>query len=423
MLVAWALAVLLAGAIPGEAAGDYSRYDFNYHYNDGSGDYYTGYVYAPTAFTGANNTGPIQVGTHLTTEPEGLGSKALNGYYEITGITGGFDASYDKKSYITSYYDADFYHGSEGVNSDGSAVASAVYVANRAAAHESGYVVNSAAQIGNIPVEYLAGTLDATNVSGTIAYEITYAYDIGFFAEFSPYQEADGPTLKLDIDIQLVGDDPGDALKNTWMTGIEGAWNDKYEIQYGSNRYPVEVNVDWVAINPDITVTVHDAVGRDDELNWYTTLEGWGNSYQGVAAAHEFGHMMGLYDEYPEGAVNPVTKYTTTNALMADFGPVRLRYYDLFLTWMRDKTGIATLSLVAAAPAPAAPESACSYAGSFSVTSSEVRSEALSPYPAAPAPGMPLPRYRTNGAVSHNQAIWSSYWSETARLLEEENYW
>ena len=141
--IIWSV-VLATWAIPaGANIGNYSRYDFIYHYNDGSGDYYTGYVFAPTSF---QTSGPLlAVGTYLYDQPQEMwasGYQSLNGAdYYITGITDGYDSSYDKKSYITSYYDADL-QASLQVNTDGSSTASYVYVSDRTAAWESGYAIS-----------------------------------------------------------------------------------------------------------------------------------------------------------------------------------------------------------------------------------------------------------------------------------------
>lgn len=65
------------------------------------------------------------------------------GYYYITAITDdGYPFSYDKKSYITSYYDANTAKASLGVNSDGPASAGTVYLADRGTAWESGYAIS-----------------------------------------------------------------------------------------------------------------------------------------------------------------------------------------------------------------------------------------------------------------------------------------
>ncbi len=389
-------------------AGDYSKFDFTYRYNDGSGDYYTGYVYAPTAF---ETYGAIVVGTKLEYEPEGLGSKALSGYYEITAITDGFDSSYDKKEYITSYYDGNIYKASEGVNTDASTTAGVVYVADRSGTDESGYVVTQSQINTSTPYETKTGHVTSDN---NFAWD--YSYDIGFFADFTPYKSADRPKLEVDIDIQLTGDDPGTTIKNTWETGIEGTWNNKYQIQYGSEKYSIEFNVDWVTASADQIVTVHNATDtspyQTNMTNWYTDQPGgWPNSYAGTVMAHEFGHMLGLYDEYSGGATDPATHFTTTNALMADLGPVQQRYYNNFLSWLKTKSGKDSLSLVTySASAPASPEGGDPYATAYS----DPRDDALTPYIEAAAPAT------VGSSAFGSQAVWTAYWSQTPNLMEED---
>jgi hypothetical protein len=125
--------------------GDYSRYDFQYYYNNGSGDYYTGYVFAPTSFKTF-----LTVGTSLYDQPQPLwasGYVSLNGgYYYITGITDGFSSSYDKESYITSYYDADTAGASLGVNYVTDGYSSASYVADRTLVWEYCYAISGSNQ-------------------------------------------------------------------------------------------------------------------------------------------------------------------------------------------------------------------------------------------------------------------------------------
>jgi hypothetical protein len=116
--------------------GAYSRYDFYYWYSDGSGDCYAGYVYAPTGW--------LTAGTYLYHQPLPMGGAALGGCYYITSATAGYTSAYDKQSYITTYYD---YHNSAwtacGVNSDGTATAGSIYVADRSQANETGYAIYS----------------------------------------------------------------------------------------------------------------------------------------------------------------------------------------------------------------------------------------------------------------------------------------
>jgi len=361
-------ACLIIWALPARGDG-YSCYYFNYHYNTGS-DYYSGYVYAPTDFQGW-----LTVGAKLANEPQPLGGGAMNGYYEITSIVDGLDAAYDKKEYITSYYEGDAYHGALYVNSDGSATAGSIYVSNRTAADEHGYVLSPYA-MASIPYENITGYVSADHNYGW-----NYSYDIGYgFADFTPNAQTDGPQVQVRVDIQLTGADPG-SLKDTWQTGVHDIWSDKYAIQNGSDYYPITCSINWVTSGADQTVNVVNASGRDDMSTWYTTLDGWGNSYQDEAAAHEYGHMLGLYDEYSEGATDPSTHLVTSNTLMADLGPVQQYYYNFVWNWLIGKNPGASLSLAADPGSPEIPLPANPYqdvAGTATLSASAPRSPAVS---------------------------------------------
>ena len=70
---------------------------------------------------------------------------SLNGgYYSITSIAGGYDASYDKQSYITHYYDAGLAQDLD-VNASAAALPSYlgghIHVPDRTANYESGYAL------------------------------------------------------------------------------------------------------------------------------------------------------------------------------------------------------------------------------------------------------------------------------------------
>jgi probable HAF family extracellular repeat protein len=142
-----------------EAYGNYSRYAYTFYYSPGgmdyysSGDYYTGFFYAPTSFqSGALK---LVVGKKLYDQPSELwasGSKSLNGgYYEITAITNGFDSSFDKQSYTTAYYDADMAGTSLGVNRYRTTTPGTVHVADRTAAWEIGFASSGSLYAGFDP--------------------------------------------------------------------------------------------------------------------------------------------------------------------------------------------------------------------------------------------------------------------------------
>ena len=252
----WSSSKLTINSITIHPDSDYSKYDFTYYYNDDSGDYYTGYVYAPTSFkitNDADNHGFIQVGTHLTNEPAELGGGALGGYYDITSITDGYGSSYDKKEYITSYYDADTNSGqtiTKFWDSSGSAVEQ-LSVLDRTKEAEQGYI-NDPAMVSDIDYEVNTGNKDADRWnSSTQAWEnssIFYKYHIGFVNNslFDTATEADyGAALKVYEYIYLTGVDPGTTLKNTWENTIEEVWNDQFNIKDGDFKYPIEFDVRW----------------------------------------------------------------------------------------------------------------------------------------------------------------------------------
>jgi hypothetical protein len=178
---------------------------------------------------------------------------------------------------------------------------------------------------------------------------------------------ADG-ILLIELDIQLIGDDPGDALRQQWHDGIEGIWSNAYDITDGTLRYPIEVSVDWVTANANYVVRVHNELGRTDMANWYMQ-SGWGPEYQDEIAAHEAGHMLGLYDEYAEpftdtngngrydagepftdtylplnnewdhGALDPNTWFITTGTIMSNLGsPMEWNYEDI-VDWLETRSG------------------------------------------------------------------------------------
>lgn len=153
-----------------------------------------------------------------------------------------------------------------------------------------------------------------------------YSYDIGYFSD----------TLMVDIDIQLTGFDPGDVLRNRWETGIESIWS--------TNRFttPILFNIDWVdtTAEADQVVIVTEGGGRWTMTDWYTDRTG--RSPHERVAAHEAGHMIGLFDEYAGGAIDPVTRLVNTNGLMHNTYKDTLDYYyDDFLSWLDNKNSAA----------------------------------------------------------------------------------
>lgn len=71
---------------------------------------------------------------------------------------------------------------------------------------------------------------------------------------------------------------------------------------------------------------------------WYSHT--WWEEAAGVpdtVRAHEFGHLIGMYDEYPEGACDPARMYVETDSVMGSGTGVEPRFYEEFRTWFESK--------------------------------------------------------------------------------------
>lgn len=118
--------------------------------------------------------------------------------------------------------------------------------------------------------------------------------------------------ITIGVDIGLKGHiDP--ALIQAWESGIESTWSNQYAVFDGATPYPILFDVrfltDQTQGNPDWIVTVNQSGDDWRTDNWYTSLPvGACNDAGGMgrAAAHEFGHYLGLYDEYPSHPRHPV---------------------------------------------------------------------------------------------------------------------
>ena len=128
---------------------------------------------------------------------------------------------------------------------------------------------------------------------------------------------ADRDTLFVNVPVHVIG--ASDALVARWVEGIDRAWN------RGNNGEPFRVCGRAVVfhaqftlrrtgehLNRDAHVVVVEAVKpgqRYISRVWhalgssptYSARTGyWGNDADGGTAAHEFGHLLGLLDEYVE---------------------------------------------------------------------------------------------------------------------------
>jgi hypothetical protein len=178
-------------------------------------------------------------------------------------------------------------------------------------------------------------------------------YDIGFSSATN--------TFNIDVRIRLDGDDPGTALMDIWEQGIESIWSNQYQIAHDDTYfYDVAYNVDFVATGMHHVVTVHNGTGNVvNMLNWETLNPGgWPQHKQDEFAAHEFGHMVGNYDEYPTGAVNPDGSFNNVYDSIMGTGltqTVHARHYQFISDWVSGIQPGETFSVVSMGSPPPAP--------------------------------------------------------------------
>jgi hypothetical protein len=124
----------------------------------------------------------------------------------------------------------------------------------------------------------------------------------------------------------------------TFKSDVETWWSNRFGIQTTTGTVPIDFTLTTTAYatgaayDQNVTVLAGDA--RANLTTWYADAPA-------VVHAHEFGHMIGAYDEYWSGAINAtslVTDYTSlmgvANQTVSGTG-LRTRYFDDVLTWFR----------------------------------------------------------------------------------------
>jgi hypothetical protein len=91
-------------------------------------------------------------------------------------------------------------------------------------------------------------------------------------------------------------------LRATWRQGVRNTWNDKWAVgRPGEAACPLEFDIVWVTTGEHHTVQVRpmfaSLVGT-----WLaqSNMTLWNTQDTGAVAAHEYGHMLGHPDEYPD---------------------------------------------------------------------------------------------------------------------------
>lgn len=178
----------------------------------------------------------------------------------------------------------------------------------------------------------------------------------------------DGNAFLIKVNVNLIGDPLAADVERAWEQGIEGFWGNQITLSDGAGIYPLLVDVNFATgnTNADFTLRVRNEYCRSfvDAISEWCTQPDVGTGQPRIdmideVAIHEFGHMLGLYDEYVGGGVDPTSNPTdlcrqTTifgvpvpglrtgaycNSMMADFGPMQDRYFDDIVSYFEGVSG------------------------------------------------------------------------------------
>jgi len=171
----------------------------------------------------------------------------------------------------------------------------------------------------------------------------SYGWQYGYSLDF------DGNRLLVQVAIHFVAA-PGvsrvqlEKVRSAWKKEIERVWSNQFVLATPDDIYPIVVEVlfNGRMLRHDVIV-LPGGGRRSDELTWHIM-----DIPQ--TAAHEFGHMLGLYDEYAGGARDPQNKVYDPGSIMTSMpvtGKSRVRHYEQFKTWFSEKTGRQDVTLQA----------------------------------------------------------------------------
>lgn len=121
--------------------------------------------------------------------------------------------------------------------------------------------------------------------------------------------------------------------KAAWLANIHQVWDDKFNLKHkgckssssGCCTWRIRVSVQWSDSAGDkaIYAVAAQEWERSNAKDWYLSEHRIG------VAAHECGHLLGAYDEYEGGAVDPATNIIVKNSVMgSDLATPFARHLD-----------------------------------------------------------------------------------------------
>jgi hypothetical protein len=161
--------------------------------------------------------------------------------------------------------------------------------------------------------------------------------------------------LRIRVRIKFSGETPTAAHKKIWRDGIANRWNGKFHIE-NDHRLALVFEPVFTEVQAHHTVKLHKPpIVRENSSNWYVGPTANSDPSKppdtttGDTAAHEFGHLVGLEDEYRLTAAefkrlvgrdptpadrDPDIGYTVPRLMSAGQGDVEERHLKPFIDWL-----------------------------------------------------------------------------------------
>jgi hypothetical protein len=187
------------------------------------------------------------------------------------------------------------------------------------------------------------------------AHDPTQGYKLEDFDVQSKYEiDYSRTELRVKVRIRFTGERATPAHIAVWQNGIAAKWNGAFHVENG-RRIPIVFEPVWNASSAHHDIELHKPpVVREDAANWYagpavnTAPGATQDTTDANTAAHEFGHLIGLADEYnltaadyqritstpPPAGPAPASGYTTTSVMGTITGPVEGRHMRPFVDWL-----------------------------------------------------------------------------------------
>jgi hypothetical protein len=159
--------------------------------------------------------------------------------------------------------------------------------------------------------------------------------------------------LRIKVRIKFTGETPDARHLKIWSDGIAAKWNGQFHLENGRRLAIVFVPI-FNSDKPHHKIKLHKPpIVREDAANWYCgpAANAGVDTTDGNTAAHEFGHLFGLADEYnlraadftrltgqavPAGPA-PAKGYTSTTVMGAVAGPAVAKHFERFVAWLNQK--------------------------------------------------------------------------------------